>query len=482
MNKIQLTTPLRVSLRLVRLRAVTSILLAAGSGLYAQTDAATSPADAVYAKRNEENLAASAKVKKEGGGIVPGLTNDYNHIIFYGQSLSVGADSKQQLSTTAKDGNYMISKAVAFNGEKDAKFEPLVAGPGTDEPPVLGAVNYLRKLFNDESPEASKHALVGSSMGVSGRAVEQLSKGAKPKHYDRFLSAVQASKAAADLEKKSYGIAAICWMQGESNYSPGGDWTPTKEGYKTKLLKLRDDLNADAVKGIAGQKEVPAFVMYQTGAAYSNDTNFLSIGMAQWEMAQEVPGIYMATPVYPYVDYGGHLTANGYRWIGAQFAKVLNKILVKGEDWKPLSPRSVQRDGRKITIDYHVPEPPLVFASPYIGRKLAEIPPDKGFLLYDSSGIVEIESIRIVNDTMVEIVGKRDFDGDVYVRYAGKTKYDGNGFLRDSDSTLAEDVYVFDPASKQLPDENLVELVGKPYPLYNWSIAFNLKADPVETK
>jgi len=455
------------------------LILAAASGLHAQTDA-TPPVDEAYAKRNAENLAASAKVKKEGGGIVPGLTNDYNHIVFYGQSLSVGADSKQLLSTTPKEGNYMISKAVAFTGEKDAKFEPLVSGPKADsEPPVVGTVNHLRKLYSDAFPaDSAKHGLVGSSLGVSGRSVEQLSKGGKAKHYDRVVNAINASKAAADLEKKSYGIAAICWMQGESNYSPGGDWTPTKEGYKEKLLKLRADLNEEVAKGIAGQKEAPAFVMYQTGAAYSNDTNFLSIGMAQWEIAQEVPGVYMATPIYPYVDYGGHLTANGYRWVGAQFGKVLDKILVKGEDWKPLSPRSVKRDGRKITIDYHVPEPPLVFAAPYIGRKLSEIPPDKGFLLYDSSGIVDIESIRIVNDTIVEIIAKRDFDGDAYVRYAGKTKYDGNGFLRDSDSTVAEDVYVFDPTTAQLPDENLPELVGKPYPLYNWSIAFNLKAEP----
>ncbi len=52
--------------------------------------------------------------------------------------------------------------------------------------------------------------------------------------------------------------------------------------------------------------------------------------MAQWEASVEIPGLFLAAPCYPVTDKGGHLDANGYRWLGAQFGKAMHAVLDLG--------------------------------------------------------------------------------------------------------------------------------------------------------
>jgi hypothetical protein len=45
--------------------------------------------------------------------------------------------------------------------------------------------------------------------------------------------------------------------------------------------------------------------------------------------------------------------------------------------------------------------------------------------------------------------------------------------LRDSDGTQAVDLYEYSAGSGQYPEANIPELVGRPYPLWNWCVAFS---------
>ncbi|XHR30951.1 MAG: hypothetical protein ACFUZC_10370 [Chthoniobacteraceae bacterium] len=471
----------KTSIRPYRIISLTLVLTAifGASPLWGQApEGSIQPGDEkLYSARNAENMRASQQIKKEINKDITGIDFDYNHIIFDGQSLSVGADSKIAISMTQEHGNVMIGNKVAYDSTRAKIFSPLTGLGANDEHPIVGAVNLFKALYEKQLNQKGNRVFIGSSCGSSGKAIEQLSKGAYINLWERVEGSMAAAKEISSKENKSYGIAALCWVQGETNYSPSGDFAATKEGYKEKLKQFRDDFLKTGM-GISNQPNIPAFVTYQTSGAYTNDTNGLAIGMAQWELTQEVPGCYLATPSYPFTDYGGHLTANGYRWMGAQFGKVLDKVMVRREKWKPLSPIKAKREGRTLSIDFHVPEPPLVFDSPYIGRNKPELAKNKGFNVYDGNAEVRISSIRIVADTIVEIVCERDFVGDVYVRYASKLFFDGNGYLRDSDPAVSEDTYVFDPnCQQQRPDENIPDLVNKPYPLYNWCIAFNLKVE-----
>jgi hypothetical protein len=70
--------------------------------------------------------------------------------------------------------------------------------------------------------------------------------------------------------------------------------------------------------------------MYQTGGAYASDDQ--AIAQAQLDTALRMPGCYMVAPSYPVTAKGGHLDANGYRWLGAQFGKVMHHVLTQRKD------------------------------------------------------------------------------------------------------------------------------------------------------
>jgi hypothetical protein len=356
----------------------------------------------------------------------------------YGQSLSTAYEGWPALSKVAKNGSLMYGdstrpasgsassftplggatlkplKAVvqAAGGNSilsDAEVAALAAGsPNEGEGPEVGAVNFAQHLFLQHHGLAKDDSrlFVTSSSGVAGRSIEQLSKGASPELYQRLLQAAQGVKAIADSESATYCVPAIYWMQGEWNHTTAYCGDTTKDGYKAKLKAQSEIWKTDIAYGVAGQTNPPAIITYQTGAGYTSDANDLAIGMAQWELSKEERNWYMATPIYPYTDKGGHLDSNGYRWVGMQLGKVFHRVVTLGQSWKPLSPRRVTLRDRTVLIDFHVPCPPLVFAKLYV--MLAESDyADKGFRVADNLGTVAILSVEIAADTVVKIVLSR---------------------------------------------------------------------------
>ncbi|MEN6735071.1 hypothetical protein ABFC25_28785, partial [Klebsiella pneumoniae] len=86
-------------------------------------------------------------------------------------------------------------------------------------------------------------------------------------------------------------------------------------------------------------------------------------------------------------------------------------------------------------------------------------------------GTLSIASAEIVADTVVKLTFSRKAVGTVKIWYADKTSHNGNGCLKDSDPFRATENYVYTEGSGQYADENIPELVDKPYPLNNWAWA-----------
>jgi len=464
----------------------------------------------LYAARNAANIDASRSVAAQINSVATPVAYDYTHFPVYGQSLSNGTEGWPALSKTQPYNNVMVGGSVrqasigsaAFSpvGGNSA-FQPLVANVMSTSMAVLtdaevaalppgngafgetvaeGLVNSLKKLHNLRKGVIDDSiAFVASSSGVGGRTIAQLTKGASPNIWNVLVGHSQAAKANAVSAGKSYGIGAFLWLQGENDYP-----STSKASYKAALSQLWSDFKVDVAGGVAGQQLPPVMLMYQTGASFTSDGNgldtALSIGQAQLEYSEENSDVYMVGPVYPYTDKhtspaaNGHLDPNGYRWWANLAAKVAYRVLELRQGWKPLSPRKVAAAGRTISIDFHVPEPPLVFDTPYLAYTPTDFA-DKGFTVRDSVGVVAISAVRIVFDTIVELTLVRELVGAAYVRYADKTYHDGNGCLRDSDSFVAPDRYVYQAGTGQYPEANIAALVGKPYPMHNWCVAFNLK-------
>ena len=451
-----------------------------------------------------QNKAYSQNIRSQYNSQVQRLVSQLIHLLIYSQSLGTYQEGYPALSKTPVAGydNLMLGDSIRPSSRTNPAFVPLgeaalkplkavvqsitgdavltdaevaalPAGSQNEGEGGVAMANFLRKLWLQKNclESDSTRRFVTTSSGVNGRTIEELSKGASPELYQRPLQAVQQVKGLATAGSMSYSIGAILWVQGEWNYNGthGGD--QTKSGYKAKMQTLFANMISDMAMGIAGQKSPPAVFMYQTGGSFSVDTYDLAIGMAQWEFCKENKNAYLATPAYPYPDKGGHLTGNGYRWMDMQFAKVMHRVLNEGEGWEPLGPIKVIIIGNVIYVFYHVPSPPLQFRPSYIGRT-ATMFADKGFRVTDSAGAVAISGVEIVEDTIIKITLASTPVGATKLWYGDKTSHDGNGNVFDSDPFVASENYVYTAGSGQYADENIPELVGKPYPLNNPSIQF----------
>lgn len=461
------------------------------------------------AKRNAANLAYSATIKGTFDTKVKRLTKMINHVIWYGQSLSSNQEGWPALSRTpyANLDAYMIGDSSRGNSRTAPNFVPIggnvlkplkavVQTPGGEavltqaqeaalSPGApnegeggVAAVNMFKQLFlkHRQEDRDEDRKIILSNTGVNGRSIEQLSKGFSPELYNRPRQAVQIAKQIAADMNLPYGVLAIAWLQGEWN-SWGNNGSEDYQTYLDNMKILFDNMRKDFAYN-NGQVDVPAVFMYQTGAQYTRDNNQLSIGRAQTEFCRMANGnhAYLATPSYPFPDKGGHLTSNGYRWMDMQFAKVMFKVLVLGEGWEPLRPIGYQVDGTKLTIDYHVPSPPLQFRDCYYGLNVYNTP-NKGFRLVDANGPIALSSVKIVADTVIEVTASRPIVYPLEIFYAGQAGDVGNGNVYDSDATIATENYVYTAGSGQYPGENIAALVDKPYPLNNASVAWYHKIE-----
>lgn len=479
-----------------------SLLLPSAAGASAETD------HRGLAARDAENKRLTAEIMGRPNELSQPPSSRYNHFITYGQSLASAAEGWPALSTAPGYDNLMLGDAVRSASYSGASFRP-VGGPAfrplravvqrkadakiileeqqiaelekqaqeEGESVEVGALNMARRLYLDRHGLTAdpERLFLASNAATSGRSISQLSKTGGTDEYRRALQAADQAKALADAQSASYSIAAIFWLQGEFDYSHTNGGINDKQRYKTLLRQLRDDLYADLATGIADQNKMPVFLSYQTDAKSSVKDGTLAVGMAQWELAQEEPNWFLVGPVYPYVDKGTHLSANGYRWFGQMLGKVYHHVAVTRRHWQPLAPRRATVEGRDVLIDYHVPHPPLVFDRPYLGHKARPIK-NRGFVLFDEKGEVPLAETSIVADTIVRLRAARELIGQPRIRYASHQS-DGAGQLRDSDPTRADALYEYLPEKGMQPEENVSALVDKPYPLHNWSIAFEITAE-----
>ncbi len=462
-------------------------------------------------RRNAANLAAAAAARDEINTRIARPVYDYNILITDGQSLSNGTEGWAALSKDIRAtlNINMLGDSVRPKNENGSTFTPLngaeirparavvqdlIAPPDggnlmTDEAVAAlprGANNFgetvdigamwmwremqlqFRGLATDE------RKIVAVNCGVGGQIIEHLSKGHSWGFYNRIISAVTQIKAIADTEGKTCGVVGFLYLGNEYNYDSTKGGATDRAEYRALLRKLIDDVITDTT-AITGQTEPPLTVLYQTSGSWTRDSTNMSIGEAQLDICAADANVMMASPAYAVTDKGGHLDANGYRWLGMQFGKVLHRAIDRRQNWRPLQPLSVTLSGTFLRADFLVWSPPLQFRSCYVGSSPTTYAA-KGFRVTDDAGDVPVTRVDIVADTVVDITLGRETTGDVYLWYASQTGSNGNGNLFDSDTTVAVANYEFHEGTGQYPESNIPELVNRPYPLNNPCVAFRRQA------
>ncbi|MBP0492093.1 hypothetical protein [Roseomonas indoligenes] len=466
-------------------------------------------------------LGRSAVVARQVHTTTQRPTADYNHGLCYGQSLARGGAADYILGTTPLYGCLMIGESVRSPGGTapwtpggTAQLQPMVATARIGQAPILteAQVNALpadtgvdgdipveamwrqfraMQLAHFGQPDSWRRP-IASSCGVSSKSIEDLSYGASTGFFNRLTTCATLGKSLANAGSNGYAAGTYCvsvvpWIQGEANYSGGtaDSGVPiatTSAGYKGREFQLSDDI-ATYVAGPGPQAAIsqplpPLILTYQTGGDFVNDlSDPVGIGQAQLAAALERPDrIMMAAPDYPMTDlYGGHLDANGYRWLGCHMGKALFHAHVLGRPWLPLHPTSIEVSGDEVLIGFHVPAPPLVFDLPYVVNTATDYA-NKGFGVRDDGGWAGLLGVDIVGDATVRLKASRLLAGSVSVSYGRRVDCGGNGCLRDSDPTVAADSYVFKPGTHMAASANIPALIGKPYPLHNWCAHFFMPA------
>jgi hypothetical protein len=432
------------------------------------------------------------------------VRRDINHVVAYGQSLSSGWEGWPALSLAPRGDSLMLGQSVRPLDEAAPRWRPF-GGPvfqplaATNQDPVSGAllppaavavaprestilgetileaaVRYWRARQLESFP-GSSHRLLASSCGVGGRSIESLSRGAQPPLFERLRECVALARTTAASVGLSYGLVATLFLQGEQNNRALGGATDDPNLYAELLVQLQRDITTEIARTTAGQTRAPAMFIHQTGGDYATADN--PVPNAQLAVALRHPTIFMAAPSYPVSAKGGHLDANGYRWLGSQFGKVMQRVVTEGQNWMPLHPTHMELRGATVDIEFHVPVPPLRWDRPFVGQARLEIP-DKGFAARDSSGAIPIADVAIIGPAGVRLMLARVPAGPVVVSYAAGGPQRGRGCLCDSDEAPADDRYEYSDATGHFREAFHPGLVGLPYPLANWCVAFNMQAVP----
>lgn len=374
-----------------------------------------------------------------------------SHIIHMGQSLGSGDDAFP-LVTTADTGygNFQFSRGVHTWREQDTSFgqSPWLrpdsdfnliaitageAATSTGETIASGLVDTLKASIN----KADTRFLFSFS-GIGSKRLRDLDKDHDDTtdarsgrqtpggFYKTSIDDVKRAKAQADLRKWSYEVTAITWMQGEKNNDRRlSDWTMPLDrqsfltAYANDLITLKNEWNDD-IKAITGQsKRIPMFT-YQTWGAISGQSQLYASDIDS-EIFVVSPTYYMYSAensVNPLNGLWGnwiHLSGDSERWLGAQFAKVIKRVLVEGEKWRPLRPIKswASTDRKTVYVKYYVPRKPIVIDNDFL-------PATPGAGLFIRGGPSVVSASVYAPDTIALALASPLSAGLHYIEYASE--------------------------------------------------------------
>lgn len=387
---------------------------------------------------------------------------EINHFIFSGQSLSVGATGLPVISTTQPYGNLTFAGGPRSDLDELTSFKPLIedGNPAPDgntnrgETVCSGAANFVTELIDSE--DGIKHTdhhydMLSSTVGHGGYKIRELNKGTP--WYQYLVSHIQAGFDLSVVDKKSFALQAIGWLQGENDQFDGSK--PRGE-YKDDLIQYQKDVQADA-RSITGQDQRVPLFSYQLACYVRNGGAYRNVTLAQLDASEQHSDVYIAAPMYhvQYATDNVHLTNVGYKHIGHYFGKVYKRVVFDRKEWKPLSPVSVKAQGQIISVEMHVPVPPIK-----LDTQTLPLTQDYGFAVEDDTGLLTIESVEVIGANRVKIIVNRPLGLNPYLRYGldyiapGLSHSNGgSGNLRDSDPL----VFTHDSTD---------------YPLFNWCVMF----------
>ncbi|WP_270530132.1 hypothetical protein [Klebsiella pneumoniae] len=322
-----------------------------------------------------------------------------NYIMSYGQSLSIGVEAGSLISIAQPYSNKTFGSGVRGNGGDFSSQKPLVEddakptpdGSSTPEAETVcsGMANYASLCaYRENGVLPADHVIFSSAAGHGSYTIAQLSKGSSW-YNSEFLNHIHGAK---NLNS-DIALHAIAWLQGETDST---NPSHTQAQHLAALLKLQVDVTADA-QAITGQTSPVMFLTYQHSSRVKvND----AVPLALLDACQVSDYFYFVAPTYPFPHAadGLHLLALGYKWIGAYYGRAYKQAVIDGIKPKAITPKGVIWNGDKVTVQFEVPNPPLVFDTTNLAPTQ-----NYGFSVYAGGVLQSISSIEVSNGNSVVI-------------------------------------------------------------------------------
>lgn len=450
-----------------------------------------------------------------GNSNYPLLDTDYAHIVCYGQSLSNGSDAPANVDTPI-NGVYMFGTIHGnwYSTTENQTITPLNM-TNQSQHPIASAGNVFANLLRQHC--SNDIGIILGSYGTGGQSIAQLMSTARQQEikedegyeydcvssgkYAVFEEQVDKIAASVGAESKTISCPAIVYLQGERDYysdaslgfdieqpgsnaaaySSGGD----KDKYKRYMSMLKEDMQ-NKVMTAYGQTTKPLFCIYQVSGAFVQNTDG-TINVAQLEFAQENEDVILIQTPYFVPNYNsGHLTTNGYRWLGEYIGKAIFESVCNRSKSFPLIPIDFDYENNNIiriklnkavnglTVD--------TFTRPDCSNANNLY----GFTVYVNGAKYKPSSIKVYGDEIIlkssSTFGNMDSATSIKVCYAMKDAT-GKGNIRDNCPYVSLYNYLDDSAdtgnggsltiSHSSLDKNGDSIIGKKYPMYNWLCSFS---------
>lgn len=324
--------------------------------------------------------AGTGLMPRDGGVVLGKPPFDWVGIIGTGQSLSVGWEAgiisptqpfkNLKLVDSGPDPKYPIDGGATGQWSVTPLIEPIrkaVAGTGAGyddsqypnnifhynesygETPHAGMANTLSTVWAARAGMGD-YVTAHSVVGWSGHCLTDIDKKGGKRSFPAAMSEAKIFKKLAEAQGKTYGVGGIILTHGECDNG--------NANYGTGLYQMWQDYNTD-LKAITGQKNDVVLLISQQSSSSSGTTGS---AVQVWKAGNDHPGQIVCTgPKYAFGQYGLHLSAPGYERVGEKYAEVFDLIVDQGIAWKPVGPNKVTRNGAVITLDFDVPNPPLVW-------------------------------------------------------------------------------------------------------------------------
>jgi len=327
------------------------------------------------------------------------------HVLISGQSLSTGTASGPVLSTSQPFSNKMFDMGVRPQSPwvgttvmpTPTSLVPLVETADTANQGETIASGFANTAYEWLMEAGGNAPLLMSCWGVGGTAYAGLKKTTVP--YANGQAQVSAGLALASAAGfASVAARALLWVHGEAD--------ALNATYDANLATMQSDFETDSMALTGQYANIPMILCQTSGicgyaSGFTPDTLLSPYLMLKASVNN--PGkIVLTGPSYMCSYNGVHMNAIGYRKQGGYFAKAWHKQVIQNLPWRPLSPRTVKRDGLHVYVDFYVPVAPLVL-------DLSTVTPPTtvggkyGFEWFDSSTPPAITAVDIVGPTTIKI-------------------------------------------------------------------------------